>query len=74
MKSTAYKARSMSGAQLRVRQLQKQVEERESLLQQWHKERVLLAKLAADTPQFFNPFMVTEARTIRDRILREESR
>jgi hypothetical protein len=33
------------------------------------RERVLLAKLASTTPQFFNPLAVAEAEAIRDRVL-----
>lgn len=64
-----YRAKSLTGAQARVRQLQKQVEERDKLLIQFDHERRMLAKLSADTPQFFNPLVAMEAKQIRDRIL-----
>lgn len=34
-------------------------------------ERWLLAKLAADEPQFFDPLMAMAAKNLRDRILRD---
>ncbi len=64
-----YKAKSLSGAQSRVRQLSKQVAERDQLLERWSYERRMLAKLAAETPQFFNPLVAMEAKQIRDEIL-----
>jgi hypothetical protein len=36
-------------------------------------ERLLLAKLAAETPQFFNPLVVYEVEGLRDRLLAEEA-
>jgi len=33
--------------------------------------RLLMAKLAADTPQFFNPLVAIVARAKRDEVLRE---
>jgi succinate dehydrogenase flavin-adding protein (antitoxin of CptAB toxin-antitoxin module) len=68
----AYVAKTLSGAQARVRQLQRQIREIDKLLGQFAKERVMLAKLAADTPQFYNPIIVAEAKQIRDRILARE--
>lgn len=65
-----YKAKSLSGAQARVRQLSKQVAERDELLERWNYERRMLAKLAAETPQFFNPLVAMEAKQIRDTILK----
>lgn len=64
-----YKAKSLSGAQTRVRQLQKQVDERDRLLKEFDRDRKLLARLAAKTPQFFNPLEAMAAETVRDRIL-----
>lgn len=37
-------------------------------------ERLMLAKLAAKEPQFFNPLVAMEAETLRDRILSENVR
>lgn len=65
-----YKAKSLIGAQRRVRELQKQVRDRDNLLNTFDKERRLLAELSADTPQFYNPLVVMEAKQIRDRILK----
>lgn len=36
-------------------------------------ERLLMAKLAAKEPQFFNPLVAMEAETLRDRILSENA-
>ncbi|HEU4629324.1 MAG TPA: hypothetical protein VFS08_06240 [Gemmatimonadaceae bacterium] len=41
------------------------------LLDQAVRERLQLAKLAADEPQFFSPLRAYEARAVRDRVLRE---
>jgi hypothetical protein len=60
--SRPYKARSLTGAQARVRMLEKQRD-------QAHYECQQLAKLAATGPTFFNPMDVWNAEAIRDRIL-----
>ena len=65
-----YKAKSISGAQAEVRQLRRQVSECHTLLDRFDRERKLMARLAADTPQFFNPLVVFEAKKIRDELLR----
>jgi hypothetical protein len=77
--SKPYKAKSISGAQARVRQLEKQVadcsrylgmaNEREKKLKS---ERQVLAKLAAKGPCFYNPLDAWAAETLRDEILRTE--
>lgn len=64
-----YKAKSLKGAQTRVRQLQKQVKQRDDLLDHFDRQRLMLARLAAVTPQFYNPLDVVEAKKIRDSIL-----
>jgi len=64
-----YRAKSLASAEKMVRRLQRQILERDDLIWIWNRERQLLAKLAADTPQFNNPFVVMEAKQIRDRIL-----
>lgn len=64
-----YKAKSLVAAQTRVRQLQRQVADRDTLLAQFDHERKMVAKLAAETPQFYNPLVAMEAKQIRDRIL-----
>lgn len=65
-----YKAKSLKGAQTRVRQLVKQIVTLHELLNRFALERELMAKLAADSPQFDNPLVVYEAKKIRDRILK----
>ena len=64
-----YKAKSLKGAQSKVRQLQRQIFERDDLLRRFDNQRRLLAKLASDTPQFFNPLEVMAAKKLRDEIL-----
>jgi hypothetical protein len=64
-----YRAKSLTGAEAMVRKLRKQIAERNDLIDIWNQERLILAKLAADTPQFYNPFDVIEAKQIRDKIL-----
>lgn len=64
-----YQAKSINGAQRRVRQLQKQLDECHRLLGQFAKERLLLAKLAATGPAFFNPLEAFAAEDVRDKIL-----
>lgn len=65
----SYKATSLKAAERRVRQLQKQIAVRDDLLDRFDRERRMLAKLAARTPQFFNPLEAMEAEKIRDRLL-----
>jgi len=64
-----YRAKSITGAQRRVRDLERQVQERDALLERWNKERQLLARLAAKGPAFFNPLEAMYAEKIRDEIL-----
>lgn len=66
----SYKAKTLSGAQARVRQLENLRDELSALLERYDRDRRLLAMLAADTPQFHNPLMVYEAKQIRDDLLR----
>lgn len=65
----AYKARTLSGAQDRVRRLENLNARLMAMLDRWDQERKLLARLAADTPQFDNPLQVAEAKQLRDSIL-----
>lgn len=65
----AYTAKSLAGAQRRVRELERHVRDRDALLDQWARERKLLAMFAAETPQFHNPLVVYEAKKMRDMIL-----
>lgn len=75
-----YKARTTTGAQARVRQLEKLVtwyeqhcRKLEGMLDQAHHEANLeanlLAKLAAKGPCFYNPLVVWEVEALRDRRL-----
>lgn len=66
-----YKAKSLKAAERNVRSLLKQRAERDELLNIFDRERKLLAKLAAKTPQFYNPFDVMEAEKIRDVLLKQ---
>ena len=65
-----YKAKSLAGAQRRVRELQKQIESWSEICDRVIRERNLMAMLAAETPQFSNPLDVAEAKQIRDRVLK----
>jgi hypothetical protein len=67
--SKPYKAKSLSAAQAAVRRLRRQIAERDELLTRFDRERRLMARLAAETPQFFNPLVAMEAKQIRDRLL-----
>ncbi len=64
-----YKAKSLKGAQTKVRALQKLVAKQNELLNQFDHERRQLALLAAEKPMFFNPLDVFKARKIRDRVI-----
>ncbi len=44
-----------------------------SVLMEWQYQRSMLAKLAAETPLFYNPLVVYEAKKIRDAILNKSS-
>ena len=65
-----YKAKSLAGAEMRVRELQRQLREANEILERWAMERKLLAKLAAKGPCFDNPLIVFDAEKIRDGILK----
>jgi len=64
-----YRAKSLASAEKMVRRLQRQIAERDDLIRIWSHERLMLAKLSAEMPRFFNPMIVWEAEKIRDRIL-----
>ena len=66
-----YKAKSLKAAERAVRSLTKQRAERDELLNIFDHERKMLAKLSAETPQFFNPLEVMAAKKIRDVILKQ---
>ncbi len=69
-----YKARSINGAQARVRNLEKQVAYLDKWAGELVQERRILAKLAAEGPAFFNPLDAFAAKTLRDKILERECR
>ena len=64
-----YKATSLKSAERMVRNLRRQVAAREELLNRFDRERRLMARLAADCPQFYNPLEVAEAKRLRDFLL-----
>lgn len=71
-----YKAKSLRGAERRVRELLKQRDECDELISRLAaernralEERNLLAKLAARGPAFFNPLEVMALEKLRDQIL-----
>lgn len=45
------------------------LEELQRLSETWYRERNILAKLAADEPQFYDPLEATRAVWLRDKIL-----
>lgn len=65
----SYKAKTITGAQARVRMLERRLRDMGLLLEQYSYERRLLARLCAKTPQFSNPMDVWEAEQVRDKIL-----
>lgn len=74
MKEKPYTAKSLAGAQRRVRELDKLVNKITQLLEKYAETRRLMAKLAADGPAFDNPLHAAAAKDLRDTILREECR
>lgn len=71
-----YKAKSLAGAQRKVRQLQRDnqqlsnaVKEFAQLFGRAEHEKRMLARLAAKGPAFDNPLIAWEAEALRDRIL-----
>ncbi len=69
MNRKPYKANSLKGAQTYVRCLIKQRSELTALLERYHSDRLMLAKLASKTPQFFNPLEAMAAETLRDQVI-----
>lgn len=69
-----YKAKSLASAQRRVRELNRLIEDYRQVVDRFHRERVLLAKLAAKGPAFFNPLEAAAAESVRDEILRRDCR
>ena len=70
MKEKLYKAKSISGAEREVRRLRKSFKHFVDLFEEAHKDRVILAKLAAEGPCFFDPLTVIKAKRRRDELLR----
>jgi hypothetical protein len=68
--SKPYKAKSLKAAEREVRSLRRRISVMRDLLDQFDRERKLMARFAADTPQFSNPLQVWEAKKIRDGILK----
>ena len=68
-----YYATSLKSAEREVRMLRKQRTESLALLERYAKERVVLAKLAALSPQFYNPLDVVFAEKLRDSILEKKA-
>lgn len=56
------------------RQETAEVHQLRELVQQLLRERLQLARLAAETPQFDNPLQVYAAKAVRDRVLEEAGR
>lgn len=65
----AYKAKSIAGAERRVRQLQAQINVMNQILDRWKAERNLLARLAATGQAFFNPLDAMAAEKLRNELL-----
>lgn len=68
-----YKAKSLKSAEREVRHLRRLCDRMNDILDQYDRDRLTLAKLAADTPQFFNPLLAMEAKDLRDRILKRSN-
>jgi len=65
-----YKGTTLAGASRRIQQLQNQIIELDSICCRLKDERVMLAKLAATGPAFFNPMDAWKAEKVRDEILK----
>ncbi len=63
--------KTIEGAVRRIRQLEKQKEVLDTLLEEYARDRKQLAMLAAKGPCFFNPLVAMEAQTLRDEILKD---
>lgn len=64
-----YKAKSLKGAERRVRELMRICDSWRQVAEQFNSERLMLAKLAAKGPTFFNPLDAMAAEKVRDEIL-----
>ena len=67
----AYKAKSLSGAERKVRDMQKVIDSLKDVIARFDAERVMLAKLAAKGPAFYNPLEAAAAEKIRDELLNQ---
>jgi len=67
-----YKAKSIKSAERYVRNLRRQVSQCHALLNVFDRDRRLMARLAAETPQFSNPITVMEAKKLRDELLKRQ--
>lgn len=65
-----YKSRTQSGADRRVRELLKQIDEAETIMCRLAADRIALAKLAATGPAFMNAMDAVEAVILRDNVLK----
>jgi outer membrane murein-binding lipoprotein Lpp len=64
-----YKAKSITGAQTRVRQLSKRVEELAAMVEILAEDRSILARLASKAPHFDRPVQAARAESIRNNVL-----
>jgi hypothetical protein len=71
MKSKPYKAKTLSGAQAKVRQMERNYRKLDAIAARYMHERDQLALMCADGPAFYHPLAAMAARTIRDRVLKE---
>lgn len=67
-----YKTKSLKSAEREVRKCRRLYEETIALLDQYAKDRKLMAMLAAEGPCFDNPLVIYEAKRLRDQILKLE--
>ena len=67
-----YQAKSLKGAERRVRDLERRNGACSKLLERYTLDRRALAMLAATGPAFYNPLNVFDAQHIRDAILARE--
>lgn len=67
-----YKAKTLKGAEERVRMLEKRIREYEDICTRLIGERIALAKLAATGPAFLDPMHAWKAEWIRNTILEKE--
>lgn len=70
-KRKAYRAKTLSGAQAQVRALVNRLASMTKFMEECHADRLLMARLAAEGPSFFNPLEAMAAKQRRDVLLRE---